>query len=52
MQNKIEVSFPSKLSSILLAGYRFPSARHGSTGLKFFHLGVHVSKDTSLALEL
>src|SRR5215211_1587071 len=43
MEKNVEVSFPSKLSPILLAGRRLPSARHGSTGRGFFHLGVHVS---------
>jgi hypothetical protein len=38
------IVFPSKRSSILLAGCRFPSARHGNTGREFFHLGVHVSE--------
>ena len=32
-----------KRALVLLAGRRFPSARHGSTGREFFHLGVHVS---------
>src|SRR5215208_2584967 len=47
MENKTEVSFSSRLSSILLAGRRFPSARHGSTEQEFFHLGVHVSVEHS-----